>query len=130
MILIVLFIGTILLVAALRNTYGALFSDLGQDVPKFITWAAAILALGAIGFVPGLKPISRGLMALVLLVIVFQNYSDILKGFGAVSKAPAATTSTSNTTQVTPQNQSYVPDYLTLDEMTPGSAFSTASIGH
>lgn len=127
MILVVLIIGTIILVSALRGTYGALFSDLGQDVPKFIVWGAAILALGALGFIPGLRPISRGLMALVLIVIVMQNYANILAGFSAVAKAPTASSTppaaNTNTSSAT------VPNYSQLDEMTPGSAFTTSAIG-
>lgn len=96
MTLVALFIGAIVIVAALRGTYGALFAALGQDVPHFVVWAAAILALGAIGFVPGLKPVSRGLLALVLTVIILQNYQAVLVGFANVAKAPAPSKGTVN----------------------------------
>jgi hypothetical protein len=89
-ILVVLAIGIVILVASLRGTHVALFTALGTDVPGFVVWAAAILALGALGFVPGLKPISRGLLALVVVVLVFGNYKNILSGFAEVSKVPAA----------------------------------------
>lgn len=81
MLLIVLVIGAVLVVAAIRNSQGALFSALYEDVPGYITWAAAILAIGAVGFVPGLKPVSRGLLALVLVVIIMRNYQNIIGGF-------------------------------------------------
>lgn len=81
MILIALFIGAILIVAAIRNSQGALFSALAQDVPDFVIWAAAILAIGAIGFIPNLKPVSRGILALVIVVIVMNNYQQILASF-------------------------------------------------
>jgi hypothetical protein len=146
MILVVLFIGAILLVSALRGTYAALFSDLGTDVPQFVVWAAAILALGSIGFIPGLRPISRGLMALVLVVIILQNYKNILTGFQAVSTAPSSTTSTPSSgsgtgatnigiTVSTPDGSSAtgtlqtVPNYSALDYVTPPSAFSSGEIG-
>lgn len=90
MILFALFIGAILIVAAVRNSQGALFAALGQDVPAFAVWAAAIFALGAIGFVPGLKPVSRGLLALVLVVLVLRNYKEILSGFENAWKHPPA----------------------------------------
>jgi len=88
MILVVLLIGVVLIVSALRNTQGALFSALATDVPQYITWAAAIIALGVIGWIPGLKPISRGLLALVLLVIILRNYQGIITGVKAVASAP------------------------------------------
>lgn len=81
MILVALVIGVVLIVAAIRNSQGALFSALGQDIPGFVVWAAAIVAVGALGFIPGLKPVSRGLLALVLIVIVLNNYQAILQGF-------------------------------------------------
>lgn len=97
MILVALIIGVILVVAAIRNSQGALFNALGQDVPGFVVWAAALFAVGAVGFIPGLKPVSRGLMALVLIVIVLNNYQAILNGFGEVAKAGAGVSTGSAT---------------------------------
>lgn len=87
MAFLVILIGALLIVAAIRNTQGDLFSALGADIPAFGVWAAAILALALIGFVPGLKPISRGLLALVLLVIVLRNYQGIISGFQGLAGA-------------------------------------------
>lgn len=91
MVLVALFIGAILIVAAIRNSQGTLFSALYKDVPGYVVWAAAIFAIGAIGFIPGLKPVSRGLLALVIVVIVMRNYKQILAGFqNAWTNPPAA----------------------------------------
>lgn len=83
MIIFVLLIGAILVTAAFRNTQGDLFAALSKDVPDFAIWGAAIVAIGAIGFIPGLKPISRGLLALIIIVLVVNNYVNIEKGFAA-----------------------------------------------
>jgi hypothetical protein len=85
MILIALFIGAILVVAAVRNSQGALFTALATDVPAFVVWGAALLAIGAIGFVPALKPVSRGLLALVLTVLILANWSAIQAGILAAA---------------------------------------------
>lgn len=90
MTLVVLIIGAIIVIAALRNSQGALASALYQDVPGFLVWAAAILAVGAIGFVPRLKPVSRALMVLVLTVLVLRNYKGILGGFNSAWTHPPA----------------------------------------
>lgn len=90
MVLFALFIGAILIVAAIRNSQGALFAALYQDVPAFVVWAAAIFAVGAVGFIPGLKPVSRGLLALVIVVIVMNNYEKILAGFANAWQHPPA----------------------------------------
>lgn len=88
MIIIALLIGVILIVAAIRNSQDALFKALATDVPEFVVWAAAIFAVGAIGFIPGLKPISRGLLALIIIVIVLHNYKNILAGFTNAWQSP------------------------------------------
>lgn len=117
MILIALMIGIILVVAAIRNSQASLFSALATDVPQFVVWAAALLALGMIGFIPGLKPVSRGLLALVIVVIVLRNYQGILAGFSSAAKVGSSTattgktvsidgTSSSSTTSLTPALQS------------------------
>lgn len=78
MIVILLLLGAVLLVAALRNTQAQLATALEQDVPGFLTWALAIAAIGAVGFIPGARPISRGLLALVIVVIFVTRYQAIL----------------------------------------------------
>jgi hypothetical protein len=81
MIILALLVGVLLIVSAIRGTQGTLFSALAEDVPGFAIWGAALVAVGAVGFIPGLKPVSRGLMALVIVVIVLNNYQSILDGF-------------------------------------------------
>jgi hypothetical protein len=43
----------------------------GND--PFWKWMLAILLIGAIGYIPDMRPISRGFMALVILVFVLDN---------------------------------------------------------
>lgn len=76
-----LIIGAILVAAALRNTQDVLFSALAEDVPAFMVWAAALFALGALGWIPGMKPVSRGLLALVIIVLIMNNHAAIIAGF-------------------------------------------------
>lgn len=89
--LIALAIGIVLIVAAVRNSQGALFTALETDVPKFVVWAAALIAVGAIGAIPGLKPVSRWLLALVIVVLVVNNYKKLVTGFNdAWQKSPTS----------------------------------------
>lgn len=90
MVLVALLVGVILLIAALRNSQGALFTALGKDVPGFVIWAAALVAVGIIGFIPGLKPISRGLLALVFIVLIVRNYQQAIAGFQNAWQNPPA----------------------------------------
>jgi hypothetical protein len=90
MAFLALLIGVVLIVSVIRNTQGQLLAALQQDVPAFAIWGAAIFGLSLIGYIPGLKPVSRGLLALVLIVIVLTNYRQILAAFtGAAFNAPA-----------------------------------------
>lgn len=85
-----LIIGALLFIAAYQNTHGDLAKQLGVDVPPYLTWALAIGAIGAIGWVPGFKTPSRWLLALVLVVIVMKNYQAMLSGFQGIGSAQAA----------------------------------------
>jgi predicted membrane protein len=96
--IILIFIGAILIVSAFRDTQGQLASALEQDVPPFLVWAVAIFAIGAIGYIPKMQPISRALMALVVTVIVLRNYSQVLASFTGLSSATASTAGTTPAT--------------------------------
>lgn len=90
MAFVFLIAGLVLVVAAIRGTEGTLFQALGTDVPGFAIWAAAIIAIGVVGFIPGLRAVSRGLLALVIFVLILKNYSGILGGFQNAWKGAAA----------------------------------------
>lgn len=99
MAFLALLIGVVLIVSVIRNTQGQLLTALQQDVPAFAIWGAAIFGLSLIGYIPGLKPVSRGLLALVLIVIVLTNYRQILAAFtgaafGAAGQAGGGSTPT------------------------------------
>lgn len=86
---LLILIGAVLLVSAVRNTEGDLGNALVQDVPGYLKWALAIVAVGALGWVPGMRTISRYLLALVLVVIVLKNYAALFKGFTSLETPPA-----------------------------------------
>jgi hypothetical protein len=123
MAFIAVLIGAILIVAAIRNSHKALFSALGQDVPGYVVWAAAILAIGVIGWIPGLSPLSRGLLALVILVIVLNNYKGIITGFEGAFKPPPGPANGQATAGTTPDYSTngvlkqLFPDMSDLDQV-------------
>jgi hypothetical protein len=89
-------VGAVLLISSTRNTltntqntglYQLLASDFtGSD--NFIFWAVSILIIGAIGYIPKLKPISVAFMTLVILVLFLK------KGTGVFSQFESAIAST------------------------------------
>lgn len=89
--LALLFAGAVLVIAAVRDQQGNLFSLVKGDLTgsnNFVEWALAIVLVGALGYVRPLKPFSTALIALVLLVIVLK------KGTGFFSQLTAAAAST------------------------------------
>lgn len=89
---ILIIIGALLLISAVRNTYGDLATALEADVPPYSKWALAIVATGSLGYIPGMREISRWLLALVIIVIVLRNYQAMLNGFTSLESLPAAST--------------------------------------
>lgn len=71
-----LIIGVVLAITAFRNSYGDLAKLLVADFTgsgNFLIWVAAIVIIGAAGYVPKLQTPSRVFLALVLLAIFLAN---------------------------------------------------------
>lgn len=86
-----LFAGGLMVIAAVRDKQGDLFTLVKGDLTgpnNFVQWALAILLVGAIGFIPKLKPFSTALVALVLVAIFLR------KGTGFFAQLSAAANST------------------------------------
>jgi len=65
-----------LLVAGIRNTYGALWELIRNDFTSqngFLTWVAAVAVVGGLGYIPRLRSLSIAFMTLLLLVLVLAN---------------------------------------------------------
>lgn len=71
---------------------------------NFLLWMVAIWLVGALGYIPGFKPISNAFLALLLIVIFlsnkgffsqFQSALNTSKGSGAITTASIATPSLS-----------------------------------
>ena len=123
MTIFLLAVGIVLIVSAFRNSYSDLFSAIGTDIPNFVVIAAAILAIGIIGYVPTLKPVSKGLLALVIIVLVLNNYQKIIAGFQDVWQNPTPSGGSSVTSQGQfPDLSSALNNYL-------GSGASSGVIG-
>ncbi len=89
---VLLIVGAVLVVSAFNNSQGRLAAELQTDIPGFFAWAVAIAAILGLGFVPGLKTLSRWTLALVLMVIVLKNYKTILSGFSSFAASGAKAT--------------------------------------
>jgi hypothetical protein len=79
-----IFAGLILVTAGVRGKSQELYTLVKGDVETgYIYWMFSILVLGALGYIEELKPFSRALMALVIVVLFLKagNPSGIGGGF-------------------------------------------------
>jgi len=69
-------IGTVLLISSAKNTQSQLYALLAGDFTgpnNFIYWMVSILIIGAVGYIPKLKPLSVGFMTLVIIVLFLKR---------------------------------------------------------
>jgi hypothetical protein len=72
----VLFLGIFLAIVAIRGTHGDFFELVKGDFSgtnSFVPWIASLTFLWFIGFIPGFRPVSRGLMVLVLVTLFLKR---------------------------------------------------------
>jgi hypothetical protein len=73
---VLIFVGLVLVIAAIEGTEQALGAQLKKDFSgqgSFLLWAAAIVAVGSIGYVPELKKFSDTFLVLLLVSLLFSN---------------------------------------------------------
>lgn len=78
-------IGLLLVIAAYNNTQDVLGSQLKKDFSGstgFVYWIAAIIIVGAIGYIKPVQTVSRAMLALILVVIFLTN-SGVFGQFNA-----------------------------------------------
>jgi hypothetical protein len=120
----------VLLVAGFRNTQGDLATALATDAAGFAKWFLALAAVGGLGFVPGLRTISRWMLALIVVVLVLRNYQQILKGFAdAASGASAQATTASVPTPAAAFTANPITPQVTAAELTGSGGAAYAASG-
>jgi len=76
MAIALIFAGSLLLIAAVRDTQQDLYRLVKKDLigpNNFIQWIVAIVLIGSIGYIPKLKGFSTALLALVLIAIFLKR---------------------------------------------------------
>ena len=91
------FFGILFLVAGVRDKQDDLFQLLEGDFTgphNFLYWIVAILAVGLIGYVPRVKPLSTAFMVLLLVVMFLANgafFQKFQEAIESTSKTPPPT---------------------------------------
>lgn len=81
---VLIFMGAVLVAAAVRGTQGQLFTLIRGDFSgpnNFIYWVVSILMVGALGYVPKLKPISDGFLVLIIVVLFLRRGTGFFDQF-------------------------------------------------
>lgn len=98
-----LMIGVVLIISAINNTQSQLVVLLKNDFTgqaNFIYWIAALLIIGAIGYVEKLKPVSDGFLVLVILVLLLSRGNPQFNSAGGFFKQLQAALGTTGNTGV------------------------------
>ena len=83
--------GLLMIVSGAKGTYAAFGRQIASDVNgQFLYFAAAIGAVGALGYVDSLRTFSRLFMALILIVLVLANGGFAQKFTAALKQGPVA----------------------------------------
>jgi hypothetical protein len=108
-----LFIGLALIIVTARNTQATFTDRVANDFKgpgNFFYWIVAIVIIGAVGYVPKLKPVSDIFLVLVLLAVflqagkngVFQQFTSAITGTVSNPTTPAAASATNASGQIAP----------------------------
>lgn len=113
-------IGMVLIITGLRNTYAQLGTTLYGDLIPFSKFALAIVAVGALGYIPELRRFSHWFLALIIIAMVLANKGFFQRFSQALALGP----------QAPPQNASSgtgAPANATADQLTGANMINTAA---
>ena len=112
-------IGITLVISGVRGQTAQLLALVKADFtgsPSYIDWMVGILVVGAIGYIPQLKTISRLFMAIVLIDLLFTNQGFFAQFTRQTEAVPESTTQSSTQTQA-PTSLPALPALPTLTQL-------------
>lgn len=89
----VLIIGLVLVIAGFRGQTDEFVSTVREDFtgqPNFLYWVAAVFAIGALGAIKPLRPVSDGFFVLILVALILSNrgfFAELTRQLNAPSGA-------------------------------------------
>lgn len=91
--LVFLILGLLFLVVAIRGTHADFFALIRSEFTgtnNFVIWGAALMILGAVGFVKPLRPLAIGFIVLIFLVLILTQGEGFFDRFVSALKSPVA----------------------------------------
>ena len=89
---VLLILGMLFLVVAIRGTQGTFFTLLKSEFVgnnSFVVWGAALVILGLVAYIRPIRPAIQALMGLILLVIFLANKGGVFSQFNNAIRNPA-----------------------------------------
>lgn len=126
----IVIIGVVIAIAAWNDSFPALASELEQDIPGYMKWGFAIVALLALGYIPGFRTPSRWLVALIALVYVVTQWSAIQAAFTSLAQSMQGGATASGTGTPTPTasySSTYAPASATASAGTTSTTSATSA---
>lgn len=128
--------GIILTVAGVRSTENALFALLKGDLTgtnSFIWWVISILAIGSVGYLPGMRQLANAFLALIMIVLVLSvnKNGNVFASFTNAFKnpiPPAPVSSNGLATATGNLVKSFIPSQSTLNALSFGSGDTTSQL--
>lgn len=93
-------IGLVMIVTGSRDTYAAFGAQLRRDFTgpgNFTFWLASLGAVGTVGYIPRLKPLSVAFMSLIIVAMLLSNRGFFTKLQEALNHGPVASPRSGNT---------------------------------
>ncbi len=86
-------VGLLMIVTGARNTFRQFGAQLVKDFTgpgNFTWWIASLGAVGAVGYIPKLRPVSTAFMTLIVIVLVIAQKGLFPKLTAALKAGPTA----------------------------------------
>lgn len=104
--IIILIVGAVFLISAVLGTEKQLFTLLRGDFVgpnNFLEWGLAIVFVGAVGYIPGFRPLANAFFVLLIIALLISKRSGTGGGgfFAQLQAALNTTTTVSPTTSGT-----------------------------
>jgi hypothetical protein len=130
-------IGLLMIVTGVRNTHAAFGQQIVSDFTgpqNFTTWMVAIGAMGSLGYIEALRPLSRSFMTLIIISFILKNGGVFDKFQEALAKGPLRTAANSKpsinvsgVSQIEDHSAEYIDDLR--QSVQSGIAANTAQAG-
>jgi len=85
------FVGLVLVLTGIQDTYTQLGSQLRKDFNSgFSMWVLAILLIGSLGYIEPIRPISKAFLTLIIVAMLIANPKFFTEVQNAVKQGPIA----------------------------------------